>query len=97
MSSVNWFCKETKYCACSHSEKCSPTALEESLVACSFKRSYRKASLCHADICVTEQYQTIISIQKEQTLRTQKYIHKLGCEGKQTKNKQSDGKVDKKS
>ena len=41
LSSVNWFCKETKYCACSHSEKCSPTALEESLVACSFKRIER--------------------------------------------------------
>ena len=41
LSSVNWFCKEAKYCACSHTEKCSPTALEESLVACSFKRTER--------------------------------------------------------
>ena len=24
LSSVNWFCKEAKYCACSHTEKCSP-------------------------------------------------------------------------
>ena len=41
LSSANWFCKEAKYCACSHSEKCSPTALVESLVACSFKRRER--------------------------------------------------------
>ena len=40
-SSVNWFCKEAKYCACSHTEKCLPTALEESLVACSFKHTER--------------------------------------------------------
>ena len=38
LSSVKWFCKEAKYCACSHPEKCSPTALEECLVTCSFKR-----------------------------------------------------------
>ena len=31
LSSVNWFCKEAKYRACSHTKKCSPTALEESL------------------------------------------------------------------
>ena len=41
LSSVNWFCKEAKYCACSHSEKFSPTALQESLVACSFERTER--------------------------------------------------------
>ena len=53
LSSVNWFCKETKYCACSHSEKCSPTALEESLVACSFKRIERH--LCVMPIYVLPQ------------------------------------------
>ena len=41
LSSLNWFCKEAKYCARSHTEKCSPTALEESLVACSLKRTER--------------------------------------------------------
>ena len=47
LSSVNWFCKEAKYCACS------PTALEESLVACSFKRTERH--LCVMPIYVLPQ------------------------------------------
>ena len=46
--------------------------------------------------CLCTCYGTIISIQKEQTLCAQKYIHKLLCERKQMKNKQSNGKVDKK-
>ena len=41
LSSANWFCKEAKYCAFSHSDKCWPTA----------QQTDRKASLCHADIC----------------------------------------------
>ena len=53
LSSVNWFCKEAKYCACSHSEKCSPTTLEESLVACSFERTERH--LCVMPIYVLPQ------------------------------------------
>ena len=53
LSSVNWFCKEAKYCACSHSEKCWPSALEESLEACSFKRAERL--LCVMPIYVLPQ------------------------------------------
>ena len=48
------------------------------------------ASSCYGTILNYNKYS------KGTNITHTKYLHKLGCEGKQTKNKQSDGKVDKK-
>ena len=53
MGKIIEFCKEGQVCACSHTEKCSPTAQEESLVACSFNRTERH--LCVMPIYVLPQ------------------------------------------